>query len=80
MKMNFKQIKVESYKSIPVLYGYIMQYRRYIDNENPERVGVDISEFKAKHFFPYGPNKPISRMINYSIVSEFNFNESEKDI
>jgi hypothetical protein len=76
--MNFKQIKKESYKSIPVLYGFIKQYRRYIDNDNPERVGIDYTEFKAKHFFPYGLNKPISRIVDYSAVPEFNYNEPDQ--
>lgn len=70
--MNFKKIKSESLKSIPVMYGYIKQYKRYIDNDNPERVGVDFTEFRAKHFFPYGSNKPISRIVDYSAIEEFN--------
>lgn len=75
--MNFKLIKEDSMKSVPLLYSYIKQYRRFIDNTNPERVGVDYEEFKGKHFFPYGFNKPISRVVDYSDVEEFNFNESE---
>ncbi len=75
MKMNFKIIKEDSLKSIPVMYGYIKQYQRFIDNDNPERVGIDFEEFKAKHFFPYGSNKPLSRTVDFASIKEFNTKE-----
>lgn len=77
--MNFKKIKNDSLKSIPLLYNYIKQYRRFIDNSNPERVGIDYPEFKAKHFFPYGLNKPISRIVDYTEVEEFNFKSTDQN-
>lgn len=73
MKKDFKVIHQRDKTWSPLMYNYIKQYRRFVVKDNPERVGVDLDEFGASHFFPYGFNKPISRVVDYEKIKEFKY-------
>lgn len=63
--MKYLKIKENKKKYLPVSLNYVRYYTKTIIEDKPDRVGIDVPELKAKHFFPFGLYKPISSTVDF---------------
>lgn len=70
--MKYLKIRDSKKKFLPISLNYIQYYKKTVLEDKPDRIGIEVKELNAKHFFPFGLYKPISSTINFENTNLIN--------